>query len=64
MGQKQIIATPNYLKKTFTLRCYVEGKLYGKYRTVPLPDEEFVSCEYNTQNDWDNFLKSDDYYSV
>ena len=56
--------TPNYCCKTFTLRCYSEGKFYAKYRTVQLSEDEFNSCEYNTNNDWIDFLKSNDYYKV
>ena len=56
---REIKATPNYSKRTFTLR--VDGK---KYRTVRLNKEEFETCEYNTQNDWEQFLRSDDYYLV
>ena len=59
-----IKATPNYSKRTFTLRCYQNGVIYAKYRTSVLSKEEFNSCEYNTNNDWDSFLKSDDYYVV
>ena len=36
----------------------------SKYRTYPMSKEEFQSAEYRTDNDWKNFLKSNDYYPV
>jgi len=59
-----ITATPNYSKKTFTIRKYNKGILTSKYRTTPLSKEEFESCENNTENDWKQFLKTNDYYTV
>ena len=61
---RQILATANKSKRTFTLRIlYANGDL-TKYRTNRLSKDEFNSCIYNTQNDWLQFLKSDDYYQV
>jgi hypothetical protein len=54
----------NYSKKTFTLRKYYNEKLGAKYRTIRLHEDEFNSCLNNTNNDWLNFLKSDDYFVV
>lgn len=59
-----IKATSNQSKKTFTIRKYVDGKLSAKYRTIQLNEGEFNSCESNTENDWRQFLRSDDYYKV
>ena len=59
-----IKATANQSKRTFTIRKYIDGKLYAKYRTIPMTKEEFNSEEWNTENDWRQFLKSDDYYTV
>jgi hypothetical protein len=56
---KQIKVRPNYSKRHFTL--IVSGI---KYRTYKLDKEEFISCLHNTGNDWNNFLKSDDYFIV
>lgn len=36
----------------------------AKFRTLPMSREEFDSNANNTGNDWQNFLKSDDYYRV
>lgn len=57
-----IKATPNHSKRTFTLRKY-DGKniLIAKYRTWPMTTIEFNDNEYNTTNDWLNFLKTGTY---
>ncbi|RSC96052.1 hypothetical protein [Tenacibaculum singaporense] len=59
-----IKVTPNYSKRTFTIRTYIDGKLNNKYRTYTMSQEEFNHEEMNTENDWKQFLKSDDYYRV
>ena len=62
---REIKATPNYSNRTFTLRCTDTNGFKVKYRTTPMNKEEFESCEYNTANDWNWFLKNtDDYYKV
>jgi len=61
---KTIKATANQQKRTFTLRVFNVGSPVIKYRTVQLSKNEFDSCEYNTNNDWIQFLKSSDYYIV
>lgn len=61
-------ATVNAIKKVRsnkTLRHFTIIKEDGtKYRTTPMSKEEFQLNEYNTMNDWADFLKSDDYYAV
>lgn len=59
-----IEATANHAKRTFTLRTFYNSVQSTKYRTIPLSKEEFKSCLNNTENDWKEFLKSDDYYEV
>ena len=49
----------NKPKRTFTIQ--VNG---SKYRTYTMSKEEFNSCLFNTGNDWNQFLKSSDYYKV
>ena len=61
---KTIIATPNYTNRTFTIRIYINGKLYFKYRTIQMSKKEFEAELNNTENDWSHFLKSNDYYLV
>ena len=59
-----IESTPNNSKKTFTIRKYwVDGdkkELYSKYRTVKMNKEEFESCLYNTVNEWEYFLRTNE----
>ena len=56
--------TPNYSKRTFTIRKTYEDGSKAKYRTSIMNQEEFDTEEMNTENDWNQFLKSDDYYKV
>ena len=59
-----IKVTPNYSKKTFTIRKYIKGHPVIKYRTCVMSQEEFEAEEMNTENDWKHFLKSSDYYKI
>ena len=59
-----IKVTANHSKRTFTLRSYIDGKFFAKYRTYPVSRDEFNSDLYNTQNDWKNYMRSDSYYKV
>ena len=61
---KTITATPNYKNRTFTIRTFVNGELNNKYRTFQMSREEFDAKLNNTENDWSQFLKSNDYYLV
>lgn len=57
---ESIKVTPNYSKRTFTIR-----KDYAKYRTIQMSKDEFENCEFMTGQDWQHFLNStDDYYKV
>lgn len=63
--KETIEATPNYSKRTFTIRKTYSDGFKVKYRTLPMSDEEFNSAEMHTENDWKYFLRStDDYYKV
>jgi hypothetical protein len=55
-----ISVRPNYSAKTFTIKTG-EG---SKYRTTKMNKDEFESCLYNSGNDWNQFLKSNDYYRL
>ena len=59
---KTIKATPNFTDRTFTIRTFLNGKLNNKYRTIKLSKPEFESELNNTENDWIQFLKYNDYY--
>ena len=59
-----IKATPNHSEKTFTIRKTYKDGSKTKYRTYPMSKDDFNDCLMNTANDWNHFLKSDDYYKV
>ena len=54
-----IKVTPNNSNRTFTIRT---GG--AKYRTIRMSKDEFESAKrkYWTGNDWNHFLKTDEYY--
>ena len=60
----KIVAVHNRQKRTFTIRVHYKDSSITKFRTFPMSVEEFESSLYNTQNDWCQFLKSNDYYLV
>lgn len=65
MKNEIIKATANHKAQTFTIRKTGERGYKVKYRTIRPPKDEFNSCLYNTQGDWQNFLNSSpDYYKV
>ena len=56
---RTIKVSANQSKRTFTI--VTES---AKFRTLQMSREEFESCEYQTGNDWENFLRTDAYYQV
>ena len=57
--------TPNYGKRTFTIRVQnLAEKTIFNYRTNVFDRDEFDSMEFNTQIDWHNFMKTDEYYLI
>lgn len=57
---REIKVSSNQSKRTFTIRTES-----AKYRTFPFSKEEFQHANgYWTGNDWQNFLKTDEYYKV
>lgn len=59
---KTINSTPNYSKKTFTLRVIHGNEKPIKYRTGVMTKDEFESSLYRTQHDWSDFLKRSNNY--
>lgn len=49
----------NKSKRTYTIR-----KQGSKYRTYKMNKQEFESAYYWTANDWNQFLRTDEYYIV
>jgi len=58
-GREFEIISSNKRERTITFR--VDGT---KYRTIPMSKEEFQSAGHWTGNDWNQFMKSDEYYKV
>jgi len=55
----------NHSKLTYTIRVQNhKGKTIFKYRTYKFIADDFYNMEYNTQIDWANFLKTNEYYHV
>ena len=55
----EIRVSKNRSKRTFTIRTP-----YVKYRTYKMSKDEFSSAYYWTENDWKQFLKTDEYFKV
>ena len=56
---RKIRIRPNFSARTFTIKTGA-----ANYRTYKMSKEDFNSCLFNTGNDWQNFLKSDDYFRI
>jgi len=56
---REINVQANKSKRTYTIRTES-----AKYRTFPMSKDEFNSAYYWTGNDWAQFLKTDEYYTV
>jgi len=63
-NSETIKVSANQSKRTFTIRKIIDGKIFVKYRTIQMSQEEFDLEEMNTQQDWQQFLKTNDYYKV
>jgi len=64
MEKMEIKVSANQKERTFTIRQYLRGKIFSKYRTFKMSKIEFLSESNNTVLDWKNFLLSNDYYLV
>ena len=60
-----ITATPNYSKKTFTIRKKEGKKTINKFRTLEFNQDEFEEMQHYTDFDWYYFLRdSNEYYNL
>ena len=60
---RTIEATANQSKRYFTLRIKEStGETVTKYRTIAYPKEEFEEMEFNTNQDWNDYLKTSQSY--
>ena len=62
MKTYSITAKANKKTKTFDIIKTWNDGAKVIYRTTELTDQEFEDMEYNTENDWKNFLKTDQSY--
>ena len=56
---RKLKVSSNVSKRHFTIKTDV-----ATYRTYRMSKEEFESCLNNTGNDWQQFLRDNDYYKV
>ena len=60
ISDRQFRITSNKSKRTFTIVTDA-----AKYRTLPMSKEDFNHADISwTGNDWQQFLKTDEYYKV
>ena len=57
--ENTLTATPNYSKRTFTIR-----KDGSTYRTLPMNKQEFEEAEMHTEGDWKWFLTTNDVHVI
>ncbi|MFT7155235.1 MAG: hypothetical protein ACI8Q1_000236 [Parvicella sp.] len=50
------------VRKNIRLKVFTIKTESGLYKTYPMGKDEFNSCLSNTGNDWQQFLRSEDYY--
>ena len=62
--KRELQVSLNYSKRTYTLKFKYSDGATIKYRTTPMSKEDFNNNLLNTENDWLQFLKTDDYYKV
>ena len=61
--KREIEATSNQSKRHFTLRIKgANGKTVIKYRTISYSKEEFLEMEMNTNQDWNDYLRTSQSY--
>ena len=62
---RQIKVKANEKDLTFDITVDGDTDLPTTYRTIPFSQEEFNSMEFDTANDWQNFLNStQDYFKI
>lgn len=59
-----ITVTANESAKTFDITKAWNDGTATTYRTGELSEEEFEDLDYNTEGDWENFLRTDQSYYV
>jgi hypothetical protein len=62
--ENTLTATPNHNKRTYTIRRYLNGLVWGKCRTLPMNKQEFEEAEMHTEEDWKWFLTTNDVHVI
>lgn len=64
-AKRALSVSSNKSARHFTLKFTYDDSSVVKYRTNAMTKEAFSECENNTDNDWEEFLKSSgDYYKI
>jgi len=61
---ERLKVTSNEKERIFTIQSFINGDLFATYETIEMSQEEFEENENNTENDWRQFLKTDNYYVI
>ncbi len=65
MNVLSITATGNEAEKSFVIVKEYSDGTKDTYQTNEMSEQEFEECDYNTENDWKNFLNtSGNYYHI
>jgi len=59
ISKREIKISSNKSKRTFTIKTEAE-----KYRSYPMDKQEFNNAQYWTANDWNQFLKTNEYFKI
>lgn len=51
----KVTVTSNKSKRHFTITVNNQ-----KFRTLPMSMEEFLDCDYNTKNDWIDYINNNE----
>ena len=61
---ENVKAKSNKSERRFTIRKYIDGHLFSKFRTMTMSKDEFEEMEMYSENDWKNYLRTEDSYTV
>ena len=63
-SKRSLTVAANKSAKTFTLRFTYDDGAKIKYRTTRMSRFDFYNADNQSESDWLQFLKTDDYYKV
>lgn len=59
ISNRELKVTSNKRERTFRIKTES-----ATFKTLPFNKEEFKSAQYWTGNDWQQFLRTDEYYKL